>query len=224
MYTDQFQRAGISDRTIEILNKWCEWRLGSLVKAAWTPSETQKFLFINSYSKTGKRIFKVEILQGIDSIRSTAPKKFTKVEEVNFTFYSLDKTEQLLIISYLDPFSEFESNTTWIDYLKTEGIRRNHQNLLIESILKFQYLLIEKGLLKTMEGETKEFLRGWNAIATFLDVSVPTAMLLCSKNKAPVSLIGGMVTTTRKKLEDWLESQIDANPYWKMKEREKKNL
>ncbi len=60
-------------------------------------------------------------------------------------------------------------------------------------------------------------LHGWKEISAFLKKSVPTAMKLAREQRAPITLLGKTPFTTAEKLEKWMDSLIEKEPYWKHK-------
>lgn len=215
MYTAELMEAGIQEKTISLLNKWLESHLRSMMKSAFLPKESQRFVFELGHSKTGKATYHVHILEGLEFIRSTAPRIFTDADELGFTFRDLSEEDQLLILAYFDPFMEFQDEQDWKTFLIQHGIRKKHKEYSIEALLRLQDLLQIKGIIKMAEGET---LRGWSQIADYLDMSVPSAMKLAREKKLPCSIVGGTIVTTKARLDAWLEAQIDAHPYYKQRE------
>jgi hypothetical protein len=219
MYTSELQKHGVSEETVNLLNQWVEHRLRSLIKAAWVPTDVHKFLFHNFTNKNGDRCYKIEILEGIDSIRSTAPKKFSRLDEMNYTFRILSDQDQLLILSYIDPLSEVNSQQDWVDYLKSQGIKKNHQNLLIQAMLSLQLLLQAKGIIKVME---EGALRGWVEISEYCKVSIPTMIRMAKDLKMPIAFVGPSVYTTKARLDAFFNQTIDERPYWSEKQKKVK--
>ena len=60
-------------------------------------------------------------------------------------------------------------------------------------------------------------LHGWKSIADHLQKSVPTAMSLAREQRAPITLLGKTPYTTAEKLEKWMDSLIEKEPYWRHK-------
>jgi hypothetical protein len=219
MLTDQMIENGISEKLFYLLHRWMETRLRKMIKSPFLPTECQRFVFLKSYNKNNQAMFTVKIFEGLDYLPSTSPREFTDADEMGFVFYKLDSQDQILILSWLDPFDEFKNSLEWRDYLKSFDIKGNHSNLLVDAMGRLQYMARERGLIKMpIPGE----IRGWGSIATFLGVSIPTAIKLCTNYKAPVGMIGGEIVTTENKLTSWMERTIDDNLYWKLKEEKNK--
>jgi hypothetical protein len=192
MFTSEMLKKGVSEETVSLLNQWIEHRLRSIVRPAWAPTDVHKFLFHNFLNKKGVQCYKIEILEGQD---------------------------QLLILSYVDPLSELSSHQEWVDYLKTQGIKKNHQNLLIQAMINLQLLLQMKGIIKIME---EGALRGWTEISEYCKVSVPTMIKMSKELKMPIAFVGPSVYTTKARLDAFFNQAIDERPYWAEKQRQKK--
>ena len=210
MFTDLFRENGIQDKTLSLLYKWVEIRSSSVIKPPFHPQEVQKFVFRNFINRKGQACYSISVLEGLDFIRSTKPKEFTDANEVAFAFYDLTENDQLIIISWVDPYTEFNTDKEWKEFLIEYGITKNHQNLLVDAMLEFQDNLRKRGLVRMSESDV---LKGWKSIAGYLSVSIPSAIQLAKDANLPVGMLKGRVVTTKKRLDVWLDSQIESNPY-----------
>lgn len=205
----------VNDKTVRLLNRWIEQYISTVIKPAYMPREAQRSVYFKTYNRHGIACFRVEVMEGIDAVRSTKPREFTDVDEFGYAFRELDFLEQIAILSYADPFLEFETRQEWRDYLTTFGIERDHGAFLRRSMVSLQKWAEKRGLVKPVEGE----IRGWKSIASFMGRSIPTVMKMAKDPtlKMPVAMILGEAVTTEEKLRQFLNELIQKQPIWKDK-------
>lgn len=210
----------VSDKLLNLLEKWTERRI-CLIHGAYLPTEGTRYIFKRFYNKLDQLCFRTEVIEGIDDSRSTAPRKFTQVDEFGYAFRDLSDYDQIIILSYVDPLRELDDKDSWSSFLKCLNISNNgaYERILTEAMTKLQYICEEKGLVDKMEGE----LRGWKAIATFLKRSIPTVRRYAEEYDMPVSLIGGDVVIMKDDLYDWWRNILKKNLIHKVEENEKRN-
>lgn len=207
---------GVSDQTVTLLCSWVEYRT-KVVKGPFLPLHSTKYLVRKKYNKNNVAIYHTTILEGIEHGRSTAPKPFTKVQEFTYSFYSLSKEDQIIILSYIDPMNELNDRVDWISYLKSFDIR-NCDARLICAMVQLQKEAEKRNLVRSTEGE----ISGWDNIADFLKCTKPTAIKLARDCQLPITKFGGRVYTTAARLQEYIDQRIDSNPYWKTCSRKPK--
>ncbi len=210
---------GIAPQTLSMLNKWIEQRLRQMIHGAFLPQEATRYVFLKSYNRHGIAMYNVQIFEGLDYIRSTAPREYNDVDEFGFAFYSLSEHERIVILSWVDPFQELESREEWRDYLRECGIGNNCDNRLVDAMLNLQEYCEKRGVVKAM---AQDGLRTWPEIAEYLRVSVPTAVKMAKSLKLPITIISGTIYTTKAKLDEFFDKHIDSNPYYLQKKKKKK--
>lgn len=207
----------VSDGTLSLLSRWIEYYISSRMhSAAKLPTEGRRYLFKKDYNRLEQVIYRIEVLEGLETSRSTTPKDFTELDEFTYTFRSLDKVEQVAILAYIDPFNELNGEKEWKDFLKVNAIRSNsdYDRLLTKSMIHLQRLCERKRLTAIMKQE----IRGWDSIAARLNMTVPTILKL-SKDpdlEVPITMVGRIPITTEDRIAEWLEGRIKERPYWKI--------
>jgi hypothetical protein len=199
----------VSDKAISLLNRWIEYYAGNICNSPFVPTEAKRYLFKKSIDVEGKCIFRVEILEGIDNSRSTAPREVSKMIEFGFAFRSLSDMDQLIILAQADPFDELNTKESWSKFLIDYKIGNNgdFNRLLIMALVDLQTILEKKKLVEIMTRD----LRGWRRIADYLNVSVPTAKKYTRELGLPISMLGGSVFSSEEKIDVWKERVFKEN-------------
>lgn len=200
---------GVSDQTVSMLCAWIEYR-AKIVKGPFLPLHSVRYVVSKRYNKHGMAIYDTTVLEGPECSISTAPKPFTKIQEFTYSFYSLSKDNQIIILSYIDPMDELNNRKDWFSYLKGFGIG-NCEERLAGAMVQLQKEAEKRNLVKSTDGE----IRGWDNIAEYLQCTKPTAIRLARDCQLPVTKFGGGIYTTAAKLQEYIEQRIDIAPYWK---------
>jgi len=196
-----------------MLCRWIEHR-SKIVKHPFLPIHSQRYLINKKYNKNGKAIYYMEVLEGLDFSRSTSPKIHTNIDEFTFVFYSLDKSDQIIILSYIDPFDEFPNRKSWLDYLRYFNIKDCDRRLII-AMVNLQNEA-DKRYISSGRDENEDIWT-WNAIAKYIKRSVPTAIRMAKEEDLPVTMVGGIAYSIKSKLNEYLKNRIDLCPYKKIK-------
>lgn len=216
----------VSDGTLSLLSRWIEHYITSRIHSAVRlPTEGRRFVFKKDYNRLEQVIYRIEILEGLETSRSTTPKKFTELDEFTYAFRSLENIEQLAILAYVDPFDELKTAENWKNFLSANALRSNAEfdRLLTKAMTNLQKTCEKRRLSKMMKQE----IRGWDKIADRLDMTVPTAIKLSkdAELQLPVTIIGKIPITTEEQISEWINSRIEKRPYWKIaKTRSRKSL
>lgn len=207
----------VSDGTISLLSRWIEYYIYSQMhSAAKLPTEGRRHLFKKGYNRLEQVIYRIEILEGLETSRSTAPKQFTELDEFTFAFRSIEKIEQVAILAYVDPLDELKSEMDWKSFLYENAYRSNadFDRMLTKSMVDLQKSCERRKLSKIMKQEIK----GWDKISSRLDMTIPTVIKL-SKDpelQMPITMLGKIPITTEDKLSEWLNERIEKRPCWKV--------
>lgn len=203
----------IDDKTINLLEAWIERRIrNGTPKTAYLPNEVQRFEVQKKTNKNGTALFSFIEHTGLDFSRSTRPKECDSVEVFGINcFRSLNQDDQIIILSYADPFDEFKNihDEDWLYFLQSMCFRKNseYERELENSMRKLQKRCEECDLVRQIFDD--DVVETWNDIAAFLRRSVPTAIKMYKEDGLPVAIIGGVATSRKSLLENYMNSKFE---------------
>lgn len=202
----------IDQNVIELLTKYLEKRSAcGLRSGASLPKEATRYVYKTFRNKLGEQCFRVETITGVEEGRATSPKFHTRVDEFGYAFRSLTDKQQLLILGYADPFDELSEKDQFREFLTEIGIGKEQEywKLLEEAFVVLQKKLEKRGLAQDMT----DILTGWDQVASYLKLSLPTVKKLAKEGRITISRLGGRILASKSMLEKNLQDIVAENNY-----------
>src|SRR5574343_473732 len=202
----------IDQNVIDLLTKYLEKRSGcGLRSGSSLPQEATRYVYHTFRNKLGEQCFRMETVTGVAEGRSTSPKFHTRVDEFGYAFRSLTDKQQLLILGYADPFDELNDKDEFRQFLTEIGIGKEQEywKLLEEAFVVLQKKLEKRGLAQDMT----DILTGWDQVAGYLQLSLPTVKKLAKEGKIYISRLGGRIISSKSMLEKNLQDIVAENNY-----------
>jgi hypothetical protein len=215
----------VDEKLITLLERWIERRLVRMnAKHAFLPKEGSRCIFKKRYNSLGQAIFDIEIKEGLEYGRSTAPHQLDDVDEFGHLFITkMTNLEQTIIIANVDPLDEFIDKNYWKYFLKDLGFGKaiHYEKVLMEAMYKMQLLAAEIGLVKNMKESNQGLVEGWENIAEEIGVSIPTAVKWAEDNELhlPVVKIKGKIYLVKGKMHEFWERLLDTHQYSGLKKK-----
>lgn len=219
----------IDEKLLILLERWIERRLIKMnAKSAFLPKEGTRCIFTKKYNSRGQAIFDIEVKEGLEFGRSTAPHQLDNVDEFGHLFITkMTNFEQIIITANADPLDEFIDRNCWKIFLKDLGFGKpiHFEKALMEAMYKLQTLAVGIGLVKDMKETNKGLVENWENIAEELGVSVPTAVKWAEDKelRLPIVKIKGKVYLVKSKMDEFWEKLLNTHQYSSIKEKARGN-
>ena len=202
---------------LQRLERWVERYIGSQCRTALLPFETLKHVFTRFTDKhTGVLKIRIDTYQALDpAIRSTKKKQTIFEDEFGGLFRHLAPIEQLVLLTYVDPFGELQTEEAWRQFLRDYQIynQSSYDRLLAGAFVRLQLLAREKGVEGMTEKDSDGELWGLDQIAEYMQRSVPTVMKWAREHGMPMAMVGGVTYSTKLLLKQWKLEQLTKNRY-----------